>query len=51
MNCWQTVKNKTNAAHGNTKSALNNKQLSSMQINLQHFRIATDNLLKIMDIE
>ena len=44
-----TVKNKTNATHGNTTGALNNKRLNCMQINLLHSRIATENLLKIMD--
>jgi len=51
MGGWPTVKNETNATHGNTTGALNNKNLSCMQINLRHSRIATDNLLKIMEEE
>jgi hypothetical protein len=50
MDSWPTAKNKANTTHGNTKGALNTR-LSCMQINLQHARPATDNLLKIMDEE
>jgi hypothetical protein len=50
MDGWPTAENKTKATHKNTNGALNTR-LSCMQINLQHAKTATDNLLKIIDEE
>jgi hypothetical protein len=45
MDGWPTAKNKVNAKHGNRVDALT--CLKCLQINMQHSRLATDNLLKM----
>jgi hypothetical protein len=47
---WPTTKNKINTSHKNRTGAITNS-LKCLQINLQHSRLATDNLLKIMKEE
>jgi hypothetical protein len=44
---------KENKIHDNLRNRLGNttKRLKCLQINLQHSRLATDNLVKIMDEE
>jgi hypothetical protein len=48
MDGWPTAKNKVNAKHRDRTGAFTTR-LKCMQINLQHSRLATDNLLKIME--
>jgi hypothetical protein len=50
MTGWPTTKNKINTSHKNRLGALTTS-LKCLQINLQHSRLATDNLLKIMEEE
>ena len=47
---WPTTKNKINTSHKNRTGAFTTS-LKCLQINLQHSRLATDNLLKIMEEE
>jgi hypothetical protein len=44
---WPTTKNKINTNNKNIPGAFTTR-LKCLQINLQHSRLATDNLLKIM---
>ena len=47
---WPITKNKINTSHKKRTGAIANS-LKCLQINLQHSRLATDNLLKIMEEE
>jgi hypothetical protein len=47
---WPTAKNKVNAKHRNRMGAFTTR-LKCLQINLQHSRLVTDNLLKIIEEE
>jgi len=50
MDGWPTAKNKVNDKHRNRSGDFTTR-LKCLQINLQHSRLATDNLLKIMEEE
>ena len=47
---WPTTKNKINTSHKNRTGDITNS-LKCLQINLQHSRLATDNILKILEEE
>jgi hypothetical protein len=47
---WPTTNNKMNTLHKNRTGAMINS-LKCLQINLQHSRLDTDNLLKIIEEE